>query len=62
MAVAADSHRDFLIPARYSARGNPQKCGDALRLFFCTYIISAQAEICNSDRKKYAANSDFNKT
>ena len=48
MAVAADSHRDFLIPERTfcSAPDNEyDRYSDALRLFFCNMYYITREEI-----------------
>ncbi len=48
MAVAADFHRDFLIIGHAFIPDNGQKLPDALRLFFCSYII--QSRFCFVNR------------
>ncbi len=48
MAVAADSHRDFLIPEQYRLAVRPttnDKALDGLCLFFCRTFIVAQVTV-----------------
>ena len=40
MAVAADFHRDFLIPEQYTTCPTTQNICDDLRLFFCDITIT----------------------
>jgi hypothetical protein len=60
MAVAADSHRDFLIPARARGRTRQrmQKHSDASRLFLCAFIIARAASFC----KRVGEKTFFSKT
>lgn len=43
MAVAADFHRNFLIPERtvwqYARQRKRNSLSDELRLFFCVYLL-----------------------